>query len=66
MKLKELTPAHMICHTNNCCPAVFETETGSLMLIGKKVNALEAGIADRVADDEFVIEISKELLANVK
>ena len=67
MKLNDITPQNFICHTNNCCPAVLETETGSLVIIGKKLSAQAAAlVAGRVGADEYVIEIDRGMLANVK
>lgn len=62
MKLKNITPEAFICHTNNCCPAVFETEKGTYVIVGKKIDASEAGIAERVGDDEWVIEVEKGMI----
>lgn len=66
MKLKEITPAAFVCHTQGCCPAVFETETGTYVIIGKKADAAKLGIAARVADDEFVIEVQKGMIDGLK
>jgi hypothetical protein len=67
MKLKNITPAEFICHTANCCPAVFETENNSYVIIGKKLSAsaLEQ-LTGRIADDEFAIEVSKGMIDGVK
>jgi len=66
MKLKDITPADFVCHTSNCCPAVFETDA-SYVIIGKKLNATSmAAIADRVGNDEFVIEVPKGMISGIK
>ena len=66
MKLKEITPQTYLCHTSACCPAVFETENNSYVIIGKKTDAVMAGIAHRVGDDEFVIEVPRGMIDGLK
>jgi len=67
MKLKEITPTEFMCHTSSCCPAVFETENDSYVIIGKKLNGKDVeALAGRIADDEFVIEISKGMIDGIK
>ncbi len=67
MKLKERTPSEFICHSSSCCPAVFETENNSYVIIGKKLpaSAIEQ-LAGRIGDDEFVIEVPKGMIDSVK
>lgn len=67
MKLNEVTPAAFVCHSSSCCPAVFETENNSYVIIGKKLSAaaLEQ-LAGRVGADEFVIEVPKGMINGVK
>lgn len=64
MKLREITPIEMRCGTCGCgCPAVFESDNNSYVIIGKKLAAdTVTQLQGRIADDEFVIEISKEML----
>ena len=68
MKLNELTPQEYMC-PNNCgcgCPAVFETDDGSYVIIGKKLSAQdEAKLKDRIAADEFVIKVDKAMIDNM-
>ena len=67
MKLKEITPAGFVCHQQGCCPAVFETENGSYVIIGKKLSSsAQAAVAGRVADDEFVIEVPKGMIDGIR
>lgn len=67
MKLNEITPAAFMCHQQNCCPAVFETENGSYVIIGKKLSAsAEAAVAGRVGADEFVIEVPKGMIDGLR
>lgn len=58
---KELTPVEIICIMGGC-PAIFETNNNSYAVIGKKLNADELGISNRVGNDEVLIEIPKELI----
>ena len=44
------------------CPAIFKTTKGSYVLVGKRVDAKKVGIANRVAKDEFVIEVPRDLI----
>ncbi len=68
MKLKEITPEAFMCNTCSCgCPAVFETENNSYVIIGKILppSAVEK-LKGRVADDEFVIEVPKGMIDGLK
>lgn len=67
MKMKDITPANFVCHTSTCCPAVLETEEGTYVIIGKKLSdsALKA-VEGRVAEDEFVIEVPKGMIDEIK
>ncbi len=63
MKFKDVTPENFMCHTSSCCPAVLETEDDSYVIIGKKLTESEQSqLADRIADDEFVIEVPKGMI----
>ncbi len=66
MKLKDITPAEFVCTTCQACPAVFETDNNSYVIIGKKLSAeaLKA-LEGRVGADEYVIEIPKGMLAKL-
>jgi len=67
MKLKEITPSEFVCHSATCCPAVFETENNSYVIIGKKLSASAVEqLAGRVGADEFVIEVPKGMIDGVK
>ncbi len=67
MKLKEVTPSAFICSSCSSCPAVFETENNSYVIVGKVLSAaaLEQ-LKGRVADDEFVIEVPKGMIDGLK
>lgn len=67
MKLNDITPAAFLCHKDDCCPAVFETENDSYVIIGKKLPAnVVADLQSRMADDEFVIEIPKGMIDGIR
>jgi hypothetical protein len=67
MKLKEITPSEFVCHSGQCCPAVFETENNSYVIIGKKLSsaAIEQ-LTGRIGADEFVVEVPKGMIDGVK
>lgn len=64
MNIKDITPeAYQMCGECGCgCPAVLETET-SYIIIGKKLDsAALQEIKDRIADDEYAIEVEKGMI----
>jgi hypothetical protein len=67
MKLHDITPAEFVCSTCAACPAVFETENNSYVIVGKKLPAEAlAQLKGRVAEDEFVIEVPKGMIDGLK
>jgi hypothetical protein len=58
---KELTPASMNCSAVGC-PAIFETNQDSYILIGKVVDSKELGISERIGKNEIAVEIPKRLI----
>ncbi len=67
MKLNDITPEAFVCATCSACPAVFETENDSYVIIGKKLSAAALAAVDgRVGDDEFVIEVPKGMIDGLK
>ncbi len=66
MKYTDITPKAFMCHSNNCCPAVLETEN-SYVIIGKKLSAdaLKA-VEGRVGDDEYVIEVQNGMIDGLR
>ena len=63
MKLLDITPPEFVCQNCSACPAVFETDNDSYVIIGKKLPAnLQSQLKNRVADDEFVIEVPKGMI----
>ncbi len=67
MKLTEITPSELQCNKCGCgCPAVFESDNHSYVIIGKKLDQdILNQLGGRIADDEFAIEISKDMLQNI-
>ncbi len=67
MKLNDITPEAYVCSNCANCPAVFETENDSYVIIGKKLSsAVVEQLKGRMADDEFVIEVPKGMIAGLK
>ncbi len=63
MKLKELTPKEYMCGNCGCgCPAVFKTEHGTYVIIGKKTTDIAN---KKLAPDEVAIKIDKAMLKNL-
>jgi len=63
-KLVDLTPAaHKKCDFEMSCPAVFKSDVGTYVIIGKTVNpSNEAALKGRVGSDETAVEIAFDLL----
>ena len=63
-KLKDLTPKKLLnaCWPFPGCPAIFETDDGHYILVGKQKDATSLGIKYRVSEDEVVIEVPKHLI----
>ncbi len=67
MKLKNITPEEFVCQSCSRCPAVYETENNSYVIIGKILPASAvAQLKDRIADDEYVIEVPKGMIDGLK
>lgn len=67
MKLLDITPPEFVCQNCSACPAVFETDNDSYVIIGKKLPPnLQSQLKNRVADDEFVIEVPKGMIDKLK
>jgi len=67
MKLNNLTPDKFCCIGGIGCPSVYSTDTGSLILVGKRLNPDDPtfrGIV-RKSPDEEIIEIPAGLLAKL-
>ena len=67
-EIKDITPGNMACVIGSC-PAIYEaTKTGeeSYLIIGRVVSPREAGLEVKVGEGEILIEIPRELFANLK
>jgi len=62
-KIRELTSKEELC-SSRCCPAIFDKEGKTYLLVGKKVNPKEFKLGDRVGDDEVLIEVPKGIIDN--
>ena len=63
-KLTDITPADVACKpVGPTCPAVFKTERGTYVIVGRVTGAYEfAQLQSRVGLNEAAVEISAELL----
>ena len=62
-KLYDITPIKYRCAgASSMCPAVLNSEVGTYVIIGKRINHETTELCSRVGPDEAVVEISSELL----
>lgn len=67
MELKNITPPEFICQSCSACPAVFETENDSYIIIGKNLPAeSQRQLKSHIGADEFVIEVPKGMIRKLK
>jgi hypothetical protein len=59
MKLKDITPEGF-CSYSASCPAIFETDNNTFVIIGKVVS--HPDLEERVGEGEAVVEVSSELV----
>ncbi len=66
MKLIEITPKSMRCGIGPC-PAVFETDRGTYVIIGKQLSSdmIKQFLTEKVGDGETAIEFPKGLLKGI-
>ncbi len=66
MQLRERTPKQLQCAAV-MCPAVFESDRATFVLIGRKLKAeeLNGDLVGRIGADEIAIEVPRELLASI-
>ena len=64
MKVKEITPKAFLCEAGGC-PAVFETDRGTCLIIGSRVDSAESLLSGRIGQDEVVIEVPAELVRSI-
>jgi hypothetical protein len=65
-KYREITPAALRCIIG-ACPSVFETDTGSLVVIGSRLGAHQLSCLPKgkIAEHEFAVEVPRDLLARL-
>lgn len=63
-KLTDITLAKYACTTAApTCPAVFQSENQTYVIVGKKVNSAQyPALTNRVAQDEVALEVSMDLI----
>jgi hypothetical protein len=61
-KFIDITPAKFMCTMGLSCPAVFKSNTGSYVIIGKVLDASDPNLGHRIGQNEAAIEISSDLL----
>ena len=65
MKMFDITPKQFHCGIG-ACPAVFETDRGTYVLIGSNLPSASINeLSERIGVGETAIEIPKELLASL-
>ena len=52
-----------ICHTDDCCPTIYQTERNTYLVQGYTVSGGDAEKALGIPPGEAVVEIPRELLA---
>jgi hypothetical protein len=68
MNMKNLTPESYLCMGGLGCPAVYATDDGTYILIGKRLRTDDPrfGLVANKAADEEIIEIPADLLNKLK
>ena len=66
MKVIEKTPKKLFCAIGTC-PPVFETDNGTLLIIGKKLDKknIPDEVKRKIGSDEMVIEVPKNLISDL-
>jgi len=62
--VRDITPREFLSCAIGACPAVFETEEGTYLIVGRLLPK-GAVSPDRIGPDEVAIEIPAELLSNI-
>lgn len=60
-ELRNVTPEDFDCGVGPC-PAIYETDSGTYLIIGKQVNPSDAGLESKVGDDELLVEVPREII----
>lgn len=65
-KIVEITPNKLRCALLSC-PSVFETDKGTLLIIGKKLDkeSVPNEVKRKIGSDEMVIEVPKNLITEL-
>lgn len=61
MKIKEITSSITRCELG-ACPGIFETNSDTFIIIGKKVDPSATIAPERIGPDESMIEVPAELI----
>lgn len=64
MRLNDVTPPAFACLPGGC-PAVFETDRDTYLIIGRRLDQPEVSLADKIGPDETVIEVPADLLRGI-
>lgn len=63
MKLKDITPPAFACHECKTCPALFESDNNTYVLIGKRLpKSVIEQLSGRIGADELAIEVPKGII----
>ena len=67
MKIREITPEGLRC-VLGACPAVYESDSGTIVLIGRRLDALAVAelLPGKVGSDEVAVEIRREFLPGLR
>ena len=61
MKIRDVTPQCFSC-TEGHCPAVYETDRGTYLIIGSKVVLPDNLLPGKIGTDETIVEVPVELI----
>ena len=65
MKIRYITPLSFSCESGGC-PAIFETDKETYLIIGNKVESPEKLLPGKIGPDETVVEIPADLIRAIK
>ena len=64
MKIRDVTPSSFTCDGGSC-PIVYETDKGTYLIIGNKVDSPEKLLLGKIGLDETIIEVPAGLIRGV-
>lgn len=66
MDIEDITPPEFACGIG-ACPAVFLTDRGSILVVGRSIRQeeLRPALRERVGPNEALVEVPKALLRNL-